>query len=100
VKATLSRQALRDLTEAARWIAQDNPSAARAFRKSVDDAAARIASQADIGVSRPDLAASPYRFLVLTGFPYILVYNATRRPPRVARILHGARDLPTLLNDL
>jgi toxin ParE1/3/4 len=100
VKATLARQALRDLTEAARWIAQDNPSAARAFRRSVDDAAARIGSQANIGVSRPDLAAAPYRFLVLSSFPYILVYNAARRPPRVARILHGSRDLPALLDDL
>ncbi|MFE0757372.1 type II toxin-antitoxin system RelE/ParE family toxin [Inquilinus sp. NPDC058860] len=100
MKATLSRQALRDLTEAARWIAQDNPSAARAFRKSVDDAAARIGRQTNIGVPRPHLAAAPYRFLVLSGFPYILVYNAARRPPRIARILHGARDLPALLDDL
>ena len=100
MKATLSRQALRDLTEAARWIAQDNPGAARAFRKSVDEAAARIGSQANIGVPRPRLAGAPYRFLVLSGFPYILVYNATRRPPRIARILHGARDLPAPLDDL
>ncbi|MDR6288739.1 MULTISPECIES: type II toxin-antitoxin system RelE/ParE family toxin [Inquilinus] len=100
MKATLSRQALRDLTDAARWIAQDNPGAARAFRKSVDDAAARIGSQANIGVLRPHLASAPYRFLVLRDFPYILVYNATRRPPRVVRILHGARDLPALLDGL
>jgi toxin ParE1/3/4 len=63
-------------------------------------AAGRIGDHPDIGVSRPTLARPPYRFLPLTGFPYVLVYNAARRPPLIARVLHGARDLPEALADL
>jgi plasmid stabilization system protein ParE len=39
-------------------------------------------------------------FLVLRGFPYILVYRANAVPPRILRVLHGARDLPEVLQDL
>jgi toxin ParE1/3/4 len=37
---------------------------------------------------------------VLTGFPYLVVYYAERTPPVIARIVHGARDLPTELQGL
>jgi plasmid stabilization system protein ParE len=37
---------------------------------------------------------------VLRGFPYILVYRGSTIPPRILRILHGARDLPEVLQDL
>jgi len=36
----------------------------------------------------------------LTGFPYVIVYDAGRRPPAIVRILHGARDLPEILRGL
>lgn len=53
-----------------------------------------------IGALRPELAGEPYRFVVLAGFPYVIVYNAERRPPLIVRILHGARDLPEILRNL
>jgi hypothetical protein len=37
---------------------------------------------------------------LLTRFPYILVYDARARPPRIARVVHMARDLAPLLADL
>jgi toxin ParE1/3/4 len=82
-----------------RWIQQDNPAAARALREAAAVAAGRIGDHPDIGVSRPTLARAPYRFLPLTGFPYVLVCNAARRPPLIARVLHGARELPEALGD-
>jgi toxin ParE1/3/4 len=36
----------------------------------------------------------------LTGFPYVVVYDAASLPPRIVRILHGARDLPGALEDV
>ncbi|MEO5347532.1 MAG: hypothetical protein H7834_14330 [Magnetococcus sp. YQC-9] len=42
----------------------------------------------------------PARFLCLTGFPYILVYDSTPTPPLILRVFHGARELPELLEDL
>ena len=98
--AVLSPAARRDLLDAIRWIAYDNPTAARALRSSVAKTAANVGTYPHFGVSRPDLAEPPYRFVVMTGFPYVIVYNADRRPPLIVRILHGARDLPELLRDL
>jgi plasmid stabilization system protein ParE len=53
-----------------------------------------------MGKQRRDLAPETVRFLVLRGFPYIVVYRANAVPPRILRVLHGARDLPEVLQDL
>lgn len=98
-RAVLSPQARRDLLDAIRWIAKDNPAAARALRDGVATAATRIGTHARIGTLRPEWADAPYRFVTLTGFPYVIVYNAERRPPLIVRILHGTRDLPEVLGN-
>jgi toxin ParE1/3/4 len=95
--AVLSPAARRDLLAAVRWIAKDNPAAARAWRDAIVKAAERIGDHIHLGSPRPELAGEPYRFLTLTGFSYVIVYNAVRRPPLIVRILHGARDLPEML---
>lgn len=97
MKAVLSPQARRDLLEAVGWIARENPSAARSLRDGVAAAAARIGEHPGIGFERPDLADPPTRFLMVAGFPYLIVYDAERTPPLILRVLHGARDLPDLL---
>jgi toxin ParE1/3/4 len=51
------------------------------------------------GVVKPVLADLPIRFLMLTGFPYVIVYDADRKPPLILRVLHSARDLPEVLRD-
>lgn len=96
----LSPQARRDLLEAARWIAKDNPAAARAFRETVASAAGRLGDHPDVGVLKPELCDPPVRFLNLTGFPYVIVYDAERHPPLVLRVLHGVRDLPEVLRGI
>lgn len=95
--AVLAPHARRDLLAALRWIAKDNPAAARALRDAIAEAAERIGAHRKIGGLRPDLADERYRFVTLTGFPYVIVYNAERDPPLIVRILHGARDLPAAL---
>jgi toxin ParE1/3/4 len=83
------------------WIARDNPAAAQGLLDAVLRAAERIGQYPRIGVHRPDLTSSArYRFVVLTGYPYLIVYAADRDPPVIARVLHGARDLPRLLRTL
>ena len=99
-RAELAPRAQRELLAAARWIARDNPATAQALRDAVDKATVLTGDHREIGTARPELADERYRFLMLTGFPYILVYNAKRNPARIVRILHGARDLPRLLRDL
>ena len=99
-RAAFTLRSGRELASAARWIATDNPSAARALRDAVYDAAERLARHPELGRVRPDVAKAPYRILVLTGFPYLIVYDPTPTPPRIVRIVHGARDLPDVLEDL
>jgi toxin ParE1/3/4 len=98
--AVFSPRARRDLLAAAQWIAQDSPDAARGLRDAVAAAAENIGAHPQMGVLRPDLTEEPYRFLALTGYSYVIVYNADRKPPLILRVLHGARDLPELLRDL
>lgn len=95
--AVLAPRARRDLIEAARWISKDNPAAARALRHSVGRTAELLGRFPSIGSLTEDLADPPVRFYVLRGFPYLLVYDADASPPRVLRILHGARDIPEIL---
>jgi toxin ParE1/3/4 len=98
--AVLAPQARRDLANATAWIVRDNPNAARALRDTVARAAATIGRFPQIGRKRPDLAEPPVRFYALRGFPYVVVYDAYIGPPRILRVLHGARDLPQVLSDL
>jgi toxin ParE1/3/4 len=75
------------------WIARDNPVAAQGLLDAVLKAAERIGQYPRIGVRRRDLTASArYRFVVLTGYPYLIVYAADREPPVIVRVVHGARD--------
>jgi toxin ParE1/3/4 len=99
--ALLSPRAQRELNSALRWIARDNPVAAQGLLDAVTRAAERIGQHPKIGVVRPDLTPSAsHRFIVLPGYPYLVAYNADRNPPRIVRIVHGARDLPRLLRTL
>ena len=99
--AAFSRRALRELESAVRWIAGDNPAAAQAFHDAVVRAAERIGRHPEIGSLRPELTTSRrHRFVVLIGFPYLIVYAADRDPPLIVRVVHSARDLPRLLRDL
>jgi len=98
--AELSRRANRDFSSAAAWIAKDNPIAARAFRETLAKLARRLSQYPDIGILRPELAGEPYRFAMLPGFPFVVVYHSKRAPPLILRIIHAARDLPEVLQDL
>jgi toxin ParE1/3/4 len=98
--ARLAPRARREMVAAARWIARDNPHAARVFRNAVADAAQRIGQYPLIGRARPELLREAFRFLTLSGFPYLLIYNSERSPAEIIAIIHGARNLPPLLRSL
>jgi len=99
-RAVLAPQARRDLLEAARWIAKENRTAAAGLRQALIDAAIRIGEHARIGTVRAELADDPIRFLPMTGFLYVIVYDSSAKPPLILRVLHGARDIPEILRDL
>ena len=92
--------AQRELRAAVTRIAKDNEAAAEALLQAAMQGARRIAARPLLGRMRTELLPAPYRFWRVAGFPYLLVYNAARRPPRVLRVVHMARDLGPLLADL
>jgi toxin ParE1/3/4 len=98
--AILSPKAQQDILEAIDWISRDNPDAALGLLRELEEALAKIGTHPLIGHHRPDLTSENYRFLTLAGYPYVVIYEATRSPPVAARILHGARDIPALLQDM
>jgi toxin ParE1/3/4 len=59
-----------------------------------------IGEHRNIRSLRPEIVGAPYRPLALTGFPFVMIYNAERIPPKIVRVLHGTRDLPEVLRDL
>lgn len=92
--------ARRDLREALDWIARENEAAAEALLQATLRGARRIVELPLLGRLRLDLLPPPYRFWRVAAFPYLIVYNAARRPPQVLRVLHMARDLGPVLADL
>ena len=98
--AIFAPRARRELVAAARWIRQDNPTAARALRDAVAKAAERIGLHPAIGAVRGEFLPAPYRFLSLAGFSYVIVYNGDRNPPLIVAVLHTARDLKRALRDV
>ena len=97
--AIFAPRARRDLTAATRWIRKDNRAAARGLREAVGRAAERIGRYPSIGTVRRELLPEPYRFLSLTGYPYVIVYNPERDPPLIVAVLHTSRDLNQALKD-
>ena len=94
--------AARDLEDAAEWMAK-GPGGVAAARRLIAAAlndAARLSRRPLLGHRRLEVLPEPFRFWPVKGFPYLLVYNAERRPAQVLRVLHMARDLPPLLADL
>ncbi len=98
--AVFAPAARTDLRQAVAWIARDNQAAAWALRDAALHGAARLGGNRHLGATRPALGAARFRFLLLRGFPYVMVYTADSMPPRILRVLHTARDLPTILAEL
>jgi plasmid stabilization system protein ParE len=90
----LSPEAAQDIREIWAYIAADNIKAARRVRLQIFDACQRVAGNPGIGHSREDLTDKPVLFWP-TG-SYLIVY-AARKPVEIVRVLHGARDIPSLL---
>lgn len=98
-RAVLSPAAERDVLDIVKWIAEKNPAAARGFRAALDKLATTIGEYPQVGALKSHLASPPIRFLVIRGFPYMVVYTPDWEPPLILRVLHGARDLPEVLRE-
>jgi plasmid stabilization system protein ParE len=94
----LTAQAKDDLFDIWIHIAPDSVEAADRLEAAIIDSCQRLAERPDIGHFRRDLTEKPVRFFPVR-LTYLIVYNPASEPLQILRILHGARDVPPLLEE-
>lgn len=95
-------QAWIDISETAVYIAQENPDVAVAFVRAVADTCRALVEMPEMGVQRdyenPTLRTA--RMMAVRGYHRHLIFYVPQPNNHidVLRVLHSARDLPTLLS--
>jgi toxin ParE1/3/4 len=89
-------RAEQDLIEIWTYVATDSPIAADRLLDRIDAVCRRLAENPRMGAARPDLAPQLRHFV--TG-PYLILYREAGAGVEIVRVLHGARDLPGLLDE-
>ena len=95
----LSPQAWQDALDIVRYIASDNPDVAARFVPAVEATCAQLLSLPGMGSVRNFVqeGLQGVRVMPVTGFEhYLIFYSTPREHVRVLRILHAARDLPSI----
>jgi plasmid stabilization system protein ParE len=91
-------QAVSDLFDIWNFIAADNLAAADRVEEAVFRTGTFLADSPHAERTRTDLTALPLRFWVVQPYAdYLIVYDSETKPLQIIRILHAARDLPTVL---
>ncbi len=90
----LSPEAASDVRDIWAYIAEDNVKAARNVRLSLFDACKLLAGNPNMGHSRQDLTDQPVLFWPVGS--YLIIYDSRAKPLSVVRVLHGAREVPSL----
>jgi toxin ParE1/3/4 len=96
-----SPQAWQDTLEIITYIRADNPEAAARFLPALEKTCTQLVALPGMGsvraVQRKDLQG--VRILPVTGFEhYLIFYIAAGTSIKVIRILHAARDFPTIFH--
>lgn len=93
----LSPEARDDLREIRDYLAsQGGRRLARYVLEEITAAFRLLAAHPDMGHLRQDLTMLPVKFW--TVFSYLVVYDPAARPLAVVRVLHGRRDVQTILS--
>ena len=95
----LTPQAWQDALEITAYIGTDNPDAASRFVPALEATCTQLVALPSLGsvrtFQRKDLKG--VRILPVTGFEhYLIFYTAVQKNVKVLRVLHAARDFPTL----
>lgn len=91
-------QANQDLLDIWSFIARDSFDAADRVEAAVFRACDLIAKSPRAGHTRKDLTNLPVRFWFVHPYSnYLIVYNPESKPLQIIRILHAARNLPSIL---
>jgi plasmid stabilization system protein ParE len=85
-----------DLREIRDRIARDSVEGARRPMVRFVAAFRLLATRPDLGHIREDLLPSAYRFWTVGA--YLIIYRAEVQPIEIVAVVHGARDVPALMN--
>lgn len=96
MRLIFARPARDDLVEIVHHIAAENPGAARTVRDTILAAAMRLRRFPRSGRLGHREGT---RELAVPGTPYLLVYAIADDRVNIAAVLHGARDIPGVLDD-
>jgi len=83
--------AVNDLVEIQKYIATDNPGAARNVAERIKKEIAHFKEHS--GMGRPGRVEGT-RELIISDFPYIIPYRVKNDVVEILRVLHGARKWP------
>ncbi len=100
-KAFLQQKAREDIRNIALYIAEDNPQAASDFRIAIEDARETLGTLPEIGSAYnfANTELKGLRMLPLRKFKKYLIFyrlNGEEDITEIVRVVHSARDLPTL----
>lgn len=91
----LTPQAVEDLFEIWAYIAGDDIEAANRLESAIYEACTLLADTPLAGRFREDLTDLPLRFWLVQPYRnYWIVYDPEKKPLRVIRIIHAARNIP------
>jgi toxin ParE1/3/4 len=94
-------QAWQDALEITEYIALDNPEAAARFVPALEATCAKLVALPGMGSARTfrNTDLTEVRILPVTGFEhYLIFYTAVGKNMKVIRVLHAARDFPTIFH--
>ena len=92
----LAPEARSDIKDILAYIAHDNLEAAGRVRQKIHDACRRLAQYPFIGHRRDDLTTRQ-DVLFWPVYSYLIIYRPNSRPLEILRILHGKRDVTSIL---
>ena len=90
-----TRSAEEDLIAIWTRIAEDDAAAADRLLDRIDEVCALLAENPQLGPARQDLRPD-LRYFTVTG--YLILYRERKGGVEIVRVVHGARDLPTLFD--
>jgi antitoxin ParD1/3/4/toxin ParE1/3/4 len=93
----LTSLAREDLDEIYEYVRKDNPDAALRVLDNLRNTMRKLAEMPEMGHLRRDLSDEPFRFWSV--YSYLIIYKPESRPLQVVRVLHGARDVRSILEE-
>ena len=85
-----------DLREIRDHISKDSPESARRLMVRFIEAFRLLANHPNLGFMREDLLTPSLRFWPVGS--YLVIYLAEKQPIEIVAVVHGARDVPSVIN--